>query len=96
MVNGIATSTKTITETLTDGTDDHQKQVITETFNDVVDGALVTVERVKNIAADGIPNRWPRTIKKASADSFDWPCQGLAGRGRQGRAGHLRHVGTKP
>lgn len=69
VVNGIATSTKTITETLTDGTST-QKQVITETYNDIVDGALVTVERVKTIAADGVP-QITEDIKKASANSFD-------------------------
>ena len=69
VVNGIATSTKTITETLTDKTTT-QKQVITETYNDIVDGALVTVERVKTIAADGVP-QINEEIKKASANSFD-------------------------
>ena len=69
VVNGIATSTKTITETLTDKTTT-QKQVITETYNDVVNGALVTVERVKTIAADGVPHI-TEEIKKASANSFD-------------------------
>ena len=69
VVNGIATSTKTITETLTDKTTT-QKQVITETYNDIVDGALVTVERVKTIAADGVPQITEET-KKAAANSFD-------------------------
>ena len=69
VVNGIATSTKTVTETLTDKTTT-QKQVITETYNDIVDGALVTVERVKTIAADGVP-QITEEIKKASANSFD-------------------------
>ena len=69
VINGIATSTKTITETLTDKTTT-QKQVITETYNDIVDGALVTVERVKTIAADGVPQT-TEEIKKASANSFD-------------------------
>lgn len=69
VVNGIATSTKTITETLTDKTTT-QKQVITETYNDIVDGALVTVERVKTIAADGVP-QITEDIKEASANSFD-------------------------
>lgn len=69
VVNGIATSTKTITETLTDKTTT-QKQVLTETYNDIVDGALVTVQRVKAIAADGVP-QITEEIKKASANSFD-------------------------
>lgn len=68
VVNGIATSTKTITETLTDKTTT-QKQVITETCNDIVDGALVTVERVKTIAADGVP-QITEEIKEASANTF--------------------------
>lgn len=69
VVNGITTSTKTVTETLTDKTTT-QKQVITETYNDIVDGALVTVERVKTVAADGVP-QITEEIKKASANSFD-------------------------
>lgn len=69
VVNGIATSTKTITETLTDKTTT-RKQVLTETYNDIVDGALVTVERVKTVAADGVP-QITEEIKKASANSFD-------------------------
>ena len=69
VVNGIATSTKTVTETLTDKTTT-QKQVLTETYNDIVDGALVTVERVKTIAADGVP-QITEDIKEASANSFD-------------------------
>ena len=69
VVNGIATSTKTVTETLTDGTST-QKQVITGTYNDIVDGALVTVKRVKTIAADGVP-QITEEIKEASANSFD-------------------------
>lgn len=69
VVNSIATSTKTVTETLTDKTTT-QKQVITETYNDIVDGALVTVERVKTVAADGVP-QITEEIKKASANSFD-------------------------
>ena len=69
VVNGIATSTKTITETLTDKTTT-QKQARTEAYNDIVDGALVTVERVKTIAADGVPQT-TEEIKKASANSCD-------------------------
>ena len=69
IVDGIQTSTKTVTETLTDGTET-QKQVITETYDDVVDGALVTIERVKTIAADGTV-QVAEQIKKSSADTFD-------------------------
>lgn len=69
IVDGIQTSTKTVTETLTDGTET-QKKVITETYDDVVDGALVTVERVKTIAADGT-EEVAEEIKDASIKSFD-------------------------
>lgn len=69
IVDGIQTSTKTVTETLTDGTET-QKRVITQTYDDVVDGALVTVERVKTIAADGT-EEVAETTKEASIKSFD-------------------------
>ena len=69
IVDGIQTSTKTVTETLTDGTET-QKRVITQTYDDVVNGALVTVERVKTIAADGT-EEVAETIKEASIKSFD-------------------------
>ena len=41
-----------VTETLTTAPAPRNR-LITETYNDVVNGALVTVERVTNIAADG-------------------------------------------
>lgn len=85
VVNGIATSTKTITETLTDKTTT-QKQVITETYNDIVDGALVTVERVKTIAADGVP-QINEEIKKASANSFDGLVKGWQDEAHKGVVG---------
>ena len=85
VVNGIATSTKTITETLTDKTTT-QKQVITETYNDIVDGALVTVERVKTIAADGVPQT-TEEIKKASANSFDGLVKGWQDEAHKGVVG---------
>lgn len=87
VVNGIATSTKTITETLTDKTTT-QKQVITETYNDIVDGALVTVERVKTIAADGVP-QINEEIKKASANSFDGLVKGWQDEADKGVVGTL-------
>ena len=58
-----------MTETLTDGTET-QKEVITETHDDVVDGALVTVERVKTIAADGT-EQVAEQVKKSAADTLD-------------------------
>lgn len=85
VVNGIATSTKTITETLTDKTTT-QKQVITETYNDIVDGALVTVERVKTVAADGVP-QITEEIKKASANSFDGLVKGWQDEAHKGVVG---------
>ncbi len=69
LADGIKTTTQTVTETLTDGTE-QQKQVITEVYDDVVDGALVTIERVKTIAADGT-EQVAEQIKKSSADSLD-------------------------
>lgn len=68
VVDGIQTNTKTVTETLTDGTT-QQKQVITETQTEVLNGMLVTVERARTIAADGTESV-AETIKRASADSF--------------------------
>lgn len=85
VVNGIATSTKTITETLTDKTTT-QKQVLTETYNDIVDGALVTVQRVKTIAADGVP-QITEEIKKASANSFDGLVKGWQDEAHKGVVG---------
>lgn len=85
VVNGIATSTKTITETLTDKTTT-QKQVLTETYNDIVDGALVTVERVKTVAADGVP-QITEEIKKASANSFDGLVKGWQDEAHKGVVG---------
>ena len=61
--------TQTVQEVLTDGTQT-QKRIITEVFDDVVDGALVTVQRVRTIAADGTESV-AENIKQASAASFD-------------------------
>lgn len=69
LTGSMQTVTKTVTEILKDGTT-QQKQVITETYDDVVDGALVTVERVKTLAADGTV-QVAEQIKKSSADTFD-------------------------
>lgn len=92
VVNGIATSTKTITETLTDKTTT-QKQVITETYNDIADGALVTVERVKTIAADGVP-QITEEIKKASANSFDGLVKGWQDEADKGVVGTFNTLVT--
>lgn len=69
LVDGVKTTTQTVTETLTDGTET-QKKVITETYDDVVDGALVTVERVKTLAADGT-EQVAEQVKKSAADTLD-------------------------
>lgn len=69
LTGSMRTVTKTVTEILKDGTET-QKQVITETYDDIVDGALVTIERVKTLAADG-PVQVAETIKKSAADTFD-------------------------
>ena len=69
LTGSMQTVTKTVTEILKDGTT-QQKQVITETYDDVVDGALVTIERVKTLAADGTV-QVAEQIKKSSADTFD-------------------------
>lgn len=69
VVDGVRTSTQTVTETLTDETT-QQKQIITKTCTDIVNGMLVTKEQVETIAADGVP-QITEEIKKASANSFD-------------------------
>lgn len=68
VLSGIQTNTKTITEILADGTE-QQKQVITETYTEIIDGALRTVERVRTIAADGTETT-TKSIKEASASSL--------------------------
>ena len=69
LLDGIETTTRTVTEILADGTE-QQKQVITETYDDIVDGALVTIQRVTTLAADGT-QQVAETVKASSADSFD-------------------------
>ena len=68
VVDGVRTSTKTVTETLTDETT-QQKQIITKTCTDIVNGMLVTKEQVETIAADGARTT-AETIKEASANTF--------------------------
>lgn len=68
VVDGVRTSTQTVTETLTDETT-QQKQIITKTCTDIVNGMLVTKEQVKTIAADGARTT-AETIKEASANTF--------------------------
>lgn len=66
--NGVKTTTQTVTETLTDETT-QQKQIITKTCTDIVNGMLVTKEQVETIAADGARTT-TETIKEASANTF--------------------------
>ena len=68
VVDGVRTSTQTVTETLTDETT-QQKQIITKTRTDIVNGMLVTKEQVETIAADGARTT-AETIKEASANTF--------------------------
>ena len=69
IVDGIETTVQTVTETLTDGTET-QKQVITTVQDEIVNGALVTVQRVKTISADGT-EQVAEQIKESAAESFD-------------------------
>lgn len=69
IVDGVKTTTETVTKTLADGTTE-QQQVITQTQDKVIDGALRTVETVKTIAADGT-EQVAETIKDSAADTLD-------------------------
>lgn len=69
IVDGVKTTTQTVTKTLADGTTE-QQQVITQTQDKVIDGALRTVETVKTIAADGT-EQVAETIKDSAADTLD-------------------------
>ena len=68
VVDGVQTTTQTVAETLTDETT-QQKQIITKTCTDIVNGMLVTKEQVETIAADGARTT-AETIKEASANTF--------------------------
>ena len=57
--DGVTTTTETVTETLSNGTT-QQKQVITSTSRQLVDGVLKDVKTVETIAADG-----KRTVSQA-------------------------------
>ena len=90
LVDGIQTSVQTVTETLTDGTET-QKQIITEVYDDVIDGALVTVEKVKTVAADGTV-QVAEQIKKSSADTFDGLWKELQNRAGTGVLGTFSNL----
>ena len=87
IVDGIKTTTQTVTKTLADGTTE-QQQVITQTQDKVIDGALRTVETVKTIAADGT-EQVAETIKESSAKTLD----GLWSASKTGPTRHPRHGG---
>lgn len=74
LVDGIRTTTQTVTETLTDGTES-QKQTITKTYTAIIDGALRTVKEVKTIAADGT-EQVAKTLEEASSKNFSGLVQG--------------------
>lgn len=74
LVDGIRTTTQTVTDTLTDGTES-QKQTITKTYTAIIDGALRTVKEVKTIAADGT-EQVAKTLEEASSKNFSGLLQG--------------------
>lgn len=92
LTGSMQTVTKTVTEILKDGTT-QQKQVLTEVYDDVVDGALVTIERVKTVAADGTV-QVAEQIKKSSADTFDGLWKELQDRAGTGVLGTFSNLYT--
>lgn len=74
LVDGIRTTTQTVTQTLTDGTES-QKQTITKTYTAIIDGALRTVKEVKTIAADGT-EQVEKKLEEASSKNFSGLVQG--------------------
>lgn len=92
LTGSMQTVTKTVTEILKDGTT-QQKQVLTKVYDDVVDGALVTIERVKTVAADGTV-QVAEQIKKSSADTFDGLWKELQDRAGTGVLGTFSNLYT--
>ncbi|MDY2784693.1 MAG: hypothetical protein SOV03_03955, partial [Faecalibacterium sp.] len=87
LVDGIRTTTQTVTETLTDGTES-QKQTITKTYTAIIDGALRTVKEVKTIAADGT-EQVAKTMEEASSKNFSGLVQGWKKEADKGVLGTL-------
>ena len=85
IVDGIKTTTQTVTKTLADGTTEQQR-VITQTQDKVIDGALRTVETVKTIAADGT-EQVAETIKDSAAKTLDGLWSALKDRANEGVLG---------
>ena len=70
--DGVTTTTETVTETLSNGTT-QQKQVITSTSRQMVDGVLKDVKTVETIAADGkrTVSQTMETVKTIAADGTE-------------------------
>ena len=85
IVDGIKTTTQTVTKTLADGTTE-QQWVITQTQDKVIDGVLRTVETVKTIAADGT-EQVAETIRDSAAKTLDGLWSALKDRANEGILG---------
>ena len=85
IVDGIKTTTQTVTKTLADGTTEQQR-VITQTQDKVIDGALRTVETVKTIAADGT-EQVAETIRDSAAKTLDGLWKEIQDRANEGILG---------
>lgn len=85
IVDGVKTTTETVTKTLADGTTEQQR-VITQTQDKVIDGVLRTVETVKTIAADGT-EQVAETIKDSAADTLGGLWSALKDRANEGVLG---------
>lgn len=85
IVDGVKTTTETVTKTLADGTTEQQR-VITQTQDKVIDGVLRTVETVKTIAADGT-EQVAETIKDSAAKTLDGLWSALKDRANEGILG---------
>lgn len=90
IVDGIKTTTQTVTKTLADGTT-QQQRVITQTQDKVIDGALRTVETVKTIAADGT-QQVAETIKDSAAKTLDGLWSELKDRANEGVLGTVESL----
>lgn len=85
IVDGVKTTTETVTKTLADGTTEQQR-VITQTQDKVIDGVLRTVETVKSIAADGT-EQVAETIKDSAAKTLDGLWKEIQDRANEGILG---------
>lgn len=90
IVNGIKTTTQTVTKTLADGTT-QQQRVITQTQDKVIDGVLRTVETVKTIAADGT-EQVAETIRDSAAKTLDGLWSEIQTRANEGILGTVESL----